>query len=197
MALDAGHDPMSAQVNARVPFAPRAAFGGALRPATAADVVALGRLAAELVRAHHADDPERFLLPSGVEESYRRWLGSELRNDDAIVLVAEAGAEIIGYVYGRLERGDARMLLEQHAALRQLLVSRRARRQRVAHALVRRFVSIASERGMSRVVLHTATTNVRAQGLFRQLGFAPTMLEMTLRTRASLRLAPEAPRSGA
>lgn len=159
-------------------------FKGEVRRATAGDLPILGKLAAELVRFHHAIDPERFFLPSGVEEGYRRWLGTEIQNAEAIVLVAELEGEVIGYLYGRLEKRDFNMLLAAHAALHDVLVVERARRSGAAAALIERFAALAAERGMPRVVLHTATSNERAQALFRKLGFRDTMLEMTLETGA-------------
>jgi ribosomal protein S18 acetylase RimI-like enzyme len=160
------------------------AFTGKVRAATAADLPILGKLAAELVRFHHGIDPDRFFLPSGVEEGYRRWLGGEIENAEAIVLVAELDGEVVGYVYGRLEKRDFNMLLSAHAALHDVLVIDRARRTGAGEALVRAFADRARDRGVPRVVLHTASSNARAQALFRKLGFRDTMLEMTLETPA-------------
>jgi ribosomal protein S18 acetylase RimI-like enzyme len=156
------------------------AFNGTVRRAAASDLEVLGRLAAELVRFHHTIDPERFFLPEGVEQGYRRWLGTEIENREAIVLVAELDGEVVGYVYGRLEKRDFNLLLSAHAALHDVLVVDRARRTGAGEALVVRFAEIAAERGVPRVVLHTATSNTRAQALFKKLGFRDTMLEMTL-----------------
>jgi ribosomal protein S18 acetylase RimI-like enzyme len=158
------------------------AFTGKVRRAAASDVQILGKLAAELVRFHHEIDPERFFLPSGVEEGYRRWLGTEIENVEAIVLVAELRGEVVGYIYGRLEKRDFNMLLSTHAALHDVLVIERARRSGAAAALIEAFAAAATDRGMPRVVLHTATSNTQAQALFKKLGFRDTMLEMTLET---------------
>lgn len=159
-------------------MSPPIAFNGTVRPATSADLPALGRMAAELVRFHHGIDPQRFFLPSGVEEGYRGWLGREIENEDAIVLVAET-TEVIGYVYGRIEKRDFNMLLSAHAALHDVLVVESGRHTGAGEALVRAFLRTTEERKVPRVVLHTATSNERAQGLFKRLGFRTTMLEMT------------------
>ncbi len=156
-----------------------------MRRATAADLPILGKLAAELVGFHHAIDPARFFLPSGVEEGYRRWLGQEIGSDEAIVLVAELDGEVVGYLYGRLEKRDFNMLLSAHAALHDVLVIDRARRSHAGEALVTDFARLAAERGAPRIVLHTAVSNTRAQALFRKLGFRETMLEMTMETGAA------------
>jgi ribosomal protein S18 acetylase RimI-like enzyme len=63
--------------------------GWTIRPAVAADLAALGRMGAELARLHHAWDPPRFMLPDDIEGGYRWWLGRELENPDAVVLVGE------------------------------------------------------------------------------------------------------------
>lgn len=159
-------------------MSPAPAFNGTVRAATEADLPALGRMAAELVGFHHAIDPERFFLPKGVEEGYRGWLGREIENAEAIVLVAET-TEVIGYVYGRIEKRDFNMLLSAHAALHDVLVVDAARHTGAGEALVRAFLRITEERKVPRVVLHTATSNERAQKLFKRLGFRTTMLEMT------------------
>jgi ribosomal protein S18 acetylase RimI-like enzyme len=159
-------------------------FNGIVRRATLDDAGALGTMAAGLVRFHHAIDPQRFFLPNGVEEGYRRWLSTEIGNPEAIVLVAEHAGAVVGYVYGRIERRDFNMLLSAHAALHDVFVVEAARRTRAGEALVARFIELVREQGTPRVVLHTATSNTRAQALFRKAGFRDTMLEMTLETGA-------------
>src|SRR5581483_11746782 len=73
-----------------------------VRPATQADLGTVARYAAELVRLHHGYDPQRFMLNEPVEEGYRWWLGRELSNPEAIVLVALREGALVGYAYGRL-----------------------------------------------------------------------------------------------
>jgi ribosomal protein S18 acetylase RimI-like enzyme len=150
-----------------------------VRAATKGDLGTLGALAADLVRFHHGLDPQRFFLAAKVEEGYRGWFGRELGNEDAILLVAELGSEIVGYVYGRVEERDWNMLLDRHAALHDVLVTEPARGKHAGEALVTAFLVEAERRGAPRAVLHTATSNERAQKLFAKMGFRSTMIEMT------------------
>lgn len=152
-----------------------------VRAATGEDLRALGALAASLVRQHHAYDAARFVLPRDVERGYREWFGRELGHGDAVLLVADRSANptILGYLYGRMEGRDWNMLLDRHAALHDILVVPEARGLGVGEALIKRFQEIARERGLPRVVLHSASANVGAQKLFAKLGFRPTMVEMT------------------
>ena len=152
-----------------------------VRAATTADLPAVGTLAGELVRMHHALNPRRFLLPRKVEEGYRRWFARELKNSDAVLLVAvDRTGTVLGYLYGRFAEHDWQLLLDAHATLDDILVRDDARGRGVGKRLIDAFVGRARERGVPRVVLHTAVANERAQRVFHEAGFQPTMIEMTL-----------------
>jgi ribosomal protein S18 acetylase RimI-like enzyme len=157
-----------------------------VRTATKADLEAVARLAAQLVRLHHAWDPLRFMISEPIEEGYRWWLGRELSNSKAIVLVGCASdapdAPVLGYAYGRLEERDWNALLDVHGALHDILVEEGERGRGVARAMLDEMVRRLKDMGAPRVVLHTAAHNERAQRFFKAAGFRPTMIEMTLET---------------
>jgi ribosomal protein S18 acetylase RimI-like enzyme len=152
-----------------------------VRPATRDDLPAVARLAAQLVRYHHALDPSRFLIREPVEQGYERFLTSEIKDPSVVVLAAERTStrEIIGYTYGRLEPRDWNMLLEAHGALHDVLVAPEARGAGVGEELVRETCRRLEALGAPRVVLHTAVQNAAAQALFEKTGFRRTMIEMT------------------
>src|SRR6185503_13561796 len=91
---------------------------------TPADLPAAGRLAAELVRMHHALNPRRFLHLENPAEGYARYLGGELESDQVVLVVAERtppsddwSDTIVGYAYGRLEPRSYNDLLDAHGKL--------------------------------------------------------------------------------
>jgi hypothetical protein len=65
-----------------------------IRAAETHDVEELGRMAAELVRFHHALDAHRFLLVDGVERGYARFFGSQLDEHGVVILVAEGSGQV-------------------------------------------------------------------------------------------------------
>ena len=151
-----------------------------IRPARAADLPAVSRLAAELVRLHHRYDPPRFLLVEPVEEGYQWFFSREVKRKDAIILVAEdEAARIVGYAYGTLEGRDWNDLLDACGKLNDLYVDPSARRQGIARALVTEMFAALKARGAPRVVLLSAWKNPEAHAFFESLGFRRTMLEMT------------------
>ena len=151
-----------------------------IRPATLADAAVLGELGALLVRAHHDFDPQRFLRPlPGIEKGYGRFLTSQIGQEDAIVMVAEADGEVGGYVYATLEDRSWRELRDACGYIEDIVVRESARRSGVATMLMNAAIEWLRNRGAPRVLLLTATPNAGAQELFTRLGFRRTMIEMT------------------
>jgi ribosomal protein S18 acetylase RimI-like enzyme len=150
-----------------------------VRLAEPRDLAEVSKLAGELVRMHHAVDPQRFLLVDGVEEGYAWWLGRQIKNKDAVVLVATDGPRVVGYAYGTIEERDWNMLLDAHGAVQDILVAKGARRAGVGGKLLDAMIRELEGKGVPRVVLSTMVGNAGAQRLFRTRGFRPTMLEMT------------------
>ncbi len=152
----------------------------AIRRATKADLPALGRLGALLLRAHYQFDPLRFMAPgSDPEEGYAWFLGTQLREDDVVVFVAERQASIVGYVYAGLEPQSWKELREACGFIHDVVVDESGRRSGVATALMDAAINWLRDRGAPRVVLWTAQPNEGAQRLFESLGFRRTMVEMT------------------
>lgn len=151
-----------------------------VRPATPADVPALGRLGALLVRTHHAFDPARFVAATPeTEAGYAGFLGSQLGRPDAVVLVAERAGTVVGYAYGCVEGPDYMALRGPAGVFHDLLVDVDARGRGVGQALLDAMLGALADRGAPRVVLSTAEPNEAAQRLFARAGFRRTMVEMT------------------
>jgi ribosomal protein S18 acetylase RimI-like enzyme len=150
-----------------------------VRPARSADLPRVGVLAAQLVRQHHALDPQRFLLVEPIEKGYERFLGGELRRKGALVLVAEDEGALLGYAYATLEPRNWNDLLDACGKLNDVFVDPAARRRGVGRALLDAVRAELVARGAPRVVLMSAWRNPDAHAFFEAAGFRRTMLEMT------------------
>lgn len=151
-----------------------------IRRAGIGDLPALGRLGALLLRTHHDFDSLRFMAPGkSPEEGYAWFLGTQLRDEDVVVLVAEQRGVVVGYVYAGLEPQSWKELREACGFIHDVVVDRGERRGGVATALVEAAAEWLRERGSPRVMLWTAEQNAGAQRLFTKLGFRRTMIEMT------------------
>jgi len=151
-----------------------------IRPATRDDLPALGRLGALLVREHHDFDARRFLAPPPhIEDLYASFLGEQLQNARAVVLVAARAGEVVGYTYAGVEGADYMALRGPAGALYDIVVDPARRGAGVGRMLLDATLAALAERGAPRVVLMTAEPNVGAQRLFAAAGFRRTMIEMT------------------
>jgi len=151
-----------------------------IRRATAADLPALGRLGALLMRAHYDFDRDRFLTPGdNAEDGYSHFLGSQLRDPEVVVFVAEQDGEVIGYVYAGLEPISWKELRDACGFIHDVAVDEGGRRSGVATALIEAAIGWLREQRAPRVVLWTAEKNDGAQQLFTRMGFRRTMIEMT------------------
>lgn len=151
-----------------------------VRPAARADLPALGRLAALLVRTHHDFDPRRFIAATPrTAHGYASFLGTQLAAPGVVVLVAERGGELLGYTYAGVEGSDWMSLRGPAGVLHDIVVDPAHRGLGVGGMLLEATVGELRVRGAPRVVLSTAARNEAAQRMFARAGFRPTMIEMT------------------
>jgi ribosomal protein S18 acetylase RimI-like enzyme len=151
-----------------------------IRRAAAADAPTLGRLGATLMRLHHSFDSARFMAaPANAENGYAQFLTSQLEEPDVLVLVAEKEGRVVGYCYAALEPRSWKELRDAAGFIHDVIVDESCRGAGVGSALMKATMHWMKERRTRRVVLSTAQANPAAQRLFAQLGFRPTMIEMT------------------
>jgi len=151
-----------------------------IRRATTTDVPALGALGASLLLTHHAFDSDRFMAPpEDPVGGYAWFLGTQLKESDVAVFVAERGGTVIGYIYAGLEPQSWKELREEAGFIHDIVVGEEARRLGIASALIEKACEWLRSIGAPRVVLWTAEKNEGAQRLFTRSGFRRTMIEMT------------------
>lgn len=151
-----------------------------IRPAVPADLAAIGRLGALLVRTHHDFDPKRFLAETPqTEHRYAWFLGTQLGEPNIVILVAERNNAVLGYTYAGVEGPDYMSLRGPAGVLYDIVVDPAHRGHGVGQTLLDATMKALEGRGAPRVVLSTAERNETAQRLFARAGFRRTMLEMT------------------
>ena len=151
-----------------------------IRPATREDLPAVGQLGAELLRVHHEFDRQRFMRPGeDSEEGYAWFLGSQLREPDVLVLVADRGGLVVGYLYAGIEPRNWKELRDEAGFIHDIVVAEQVRGRKVADLLIDAALAWMRDRGMPRVLLWTAAPNATARRVFERHGFRSTMIEMT------------------
>lgn len=132
------------------------------------------------MQIHYGFDQRRFMAPgTNPGEGYSWFLGSQLHEEDVIVLVAERAESVVGYVYAGLEPRSWKELREPAGFIHDVAVDESNRRTGVATALIEAAIEWLRSQGAPRVLLWTAEQNGVALSLFSRLGFRRTMVEMT------------------
>jgi ribosomal protein S18 acetylase RimI-like enzyme len=151
-----------------------------VRPARPADLEVLGRLGALLVAEHHDFDPRRFIAPvPDLAQRYGQFLVSQVERPDMVVLVAQRGEDVVGYVYGGMEGNDYMALRGPAGVVYDLVVDPAHRRQGIGTRMLDAALGDLVRLGAPRAVLFTAEKNHVARGMFAKAGFRRTMIEMT------------------
>jgi ribosomal protein S18 acetylase RimI-like enzyme len=151
-----------------------------IRPATPADLTAIGELGALLVRTHHDFDPLRFLpATSNTAQGYGSYLGSQLDKPNIVILVAERDGNVVGYSYAGVEGNDYMALRGPAGVVYDIVVDPGHRQQGIGRMLLDATLDALKARGAPRAILSTADKNEAAQHLFDRAGFRRTMIEMT------------------
>ena len=151
-----------------------------IRRATRADLPAIGRLGALLVKTHHDFDKRRFIPATPqTEHGYGSFLGTQLVEPNVVVLVAVQDEQVIGYTYAGVEGRDYMALRGPAGVLYDIIVDPARRRHGVGRMLLDATVARLDSLGAPQVVLSTAERNEAAQRLFASAGFRRTMVEMT------------------
>jgi ribosomal protein S18 acetylase RimI-like enzyme len=169
-----------------------------IRPALPADLRAIGRLGALLVRVHHEFDPERFIAATAqTETAYASFLGTQLAQSKVVVLVASRDGEVLAYAYAGMEGHDYMSLRGPAGVLHDIVVDPAHRGRGVGRTLLDATLAALNAMGAPRVVLSTAERNEPAQQLFARAGFRRTMIEMTRELTTPPAAAPSAAASPA
>lgn len=154
-----------------------------VRAARPEDLREAAKLAAALVRQHHAYDPLRFMSIEPLEDGYERFLRSQVDREGVVLHVAlhrvGDSARVAGYIFATLEDRDWSDLRDACGKIHDVYVDETVRRRGVASQLVESAMAALAAMGAPRVVLMAAWHNENARALFARLGFRPTMLEMT------------------
>lgn len=149
-----------------------------IRRATSTDREAIGRIWQELM-AFHADlDPEAFELRDDALSIWLDALDKWTEDPERIVLVADAGTELVGYTIGKHDEGPPVYRRRKHGTICDTCVTRNWRRRGVGHALVVALLKWFRENGLTEVHLGAAACNPVSNAFWRKMGFHPHMTQM-------------------
>lgn len=152
-----------------------------IRVAAAADLPGLCQLAGELVQQHIGYDAGRYQPPADLVDAYAELFAQHVGKPGSVLLVADAGGEPVGYVFGAVEPPSLVALTGRAGWIHDLYVSPSARGLGTGGRLLDAAVTMLRSLGCpGGVLLGVAPQNAAAMALFRRRGFRATLQEMAL-----------------
>ncbi len=149
-----------------------------IRPATIADIPAITNLWVELIDMHAALDSD---FTRGADAPYRysqivrQQIGAK---NEALVLVVEEEAEIIGYALATICRAQPLFTVTYFGEIVDFIITSSRRRSGVGRLLYTHVASWFKERGISYVELRASIYPRESNPFWQRMGFTPTMYLM-------------------
>ena len=148
-----------------------------IRSAEQADVAAVGELWQAMADEHTGYDAEAWCYRPDARQRWGEEFASFLGQSDKVLLVAVDGGEVIGFTVIAIEAPLVEMA-HRRGVVREVVVRESARGRGVATALMEAAFAAMKARGAEEVVLHVATDNAAAAGLYEKLHMRRIMVRM-------------------
>lgn len=147
-----------------------------IRAAAADDVEGVARALLESAEHHACLDPGRYIVPAAATlvTRYRGRMQLPGAGERWIMMVAEEGGEIVGFIEAALERSPDPMHKNmQYCHVEEIAVPRRYRNQGIGTALLRAVEDWGRGRGAAFASLDYHVANTRAGAFYqRRMGYA-------------------------
>lgn len=156
-----------------------------IRPATAADVPAILPLVAKICALHEQWDPAKYGFVANPQERYRRWLSARADDPRGVLLVADTGEKIVGFLVGEIEQDVPIYRIGQFGFIHDLWIEPEYRDEGIGRTMVMLAIERFKQMGVAQVRLDTARPNDAARALFAACGFRVSCVEMLLELPAS------------
>jgi len=151
-----------------------------IRQAVLADRAAIGELWWQMMVFHRDCDARAFALKPEAEakQIWLKHLAECMDDEKQIVLVAEAGRELVGFGMGRLGEDPPCFDLPPHGFVTNFFVSERVRRRGIGRRLYEALAQHFRPLGVKEMRLGVAALNPVSNAFWRELGFEPAMVTM-------------------
>lgn len=151
-----------------------------IRVAVPEDIAGILILWMEFMDFHGERDPA-FVRSATGHESFGSFIEENMKSENARVLVADTGDDLIGYCLARVSERPPVFDVRQYGQILDLAVCAARRRGGVGEALLKAATAWFGEKGVSRIDVAVSTANEVAAAFWEKHGFE-TYMETRRRT---------------
>jgi len=132
-------------------------------------------------RALHAEwDGAQYAIRPDADRVFQRWLGPATEDPRAILVLAEEGERIIGYLAAMVETDLPIFVHDEYAIIKGMWVEPDARRRGIAKALVTRACEEYAAMGLPQVRIRTASENESGRRMLQSCGFRVCTIDLLI-----------------
>ncbi len=152
--------------------------GFVVRRMAPGDIEAVVRLWKGTVQ-YHAGIDERLEVKDDAEQSFRQFLRRSIpASGDMLLLVADLGGEIVGFLIGVIRDSAPVFVRSRHGYITDIYVDPEFRRRGVGRKLVETTEEWFAAHGLDHVRLQVATANEAGLAFWRSVGFGDYFLTL-------------------
>jgi ribosomal protein S18 acetylase RimI-like enzyme len=154
------------------------------RLATPTDGQQITAIWSEGMAVHAGLDP-RFPLVADAAQKFAAYLKEVLQDENAIVFVAEAESQVVGYCLARVSQHPAVFSKQTYGYINDLFVCSGHRREGVGKALFEATARSLRERGIRALEVSLVPSNRMASAFWRKMGFTQRLETLRLESDAT------------
>lgn len=144
-----------------------------VREATQADLDAVVDLWKELMALHHELDNRHWIRAEDGGRGYREWVAESVVREDRLLLVAEVGDRVVGFLHGLLKDAPPPLAPRLNGHVTDLAVSESFRRNGVGSQLVTAAQEWFGKHGAHGITVNVAVRNRNSRSFWGIMGFEP------------------------
>jgi GNAT superfamily N-acetyltransferase len=144
-----------------------------IREAEYADTDTLAPMILQAAAHQQLLDPHRYGLVDDLKTNYRRWFGKLAEDPRMVVLVAEDGAEILGFLMASVEKDPPIYRVGEYAVIHDMWVNEAHRNRRVGASLIKAAQEKFESLGIKQMRVEAIVGDSIVQRMFESCGFRP------------------------
>ncbi len=137
-------------------------------------------MVAKIAALHEQWDTAKYGYVDQPAERYRRWLSSRAEDPRSVLLVADEGSQLAGFLVATIESEIPIYRLKEFAFIHDVWVEENFRHEGIGRQMVTLAIERFKELGIKQIRLDTAAANEPARALFKACGFRISIMEMLL-----------------
>jgi GNAT superfamily N-acetyltransferase len=158
-----------------------------IREAEYADTDKLAPMILQAAAHQQLLDPQRYGLVDDLKANYRRWFGKMAEDPRMTVLVAEDGAEVLGFLIASVEKDPPIYKLGEYGVIHDMWVNEAHRNHGVGASLVKAAQDKLESVGIKQIRVEAIAGDSVVHHLFESCGFRPCTLLMVYEKSAPKR----------